>query len=225
MRAKTAMIVFGLAAALAVGCSSTVHRELPPQSVSRTAELGTERLPLAVAVIGDPALTFDYPRYFRAFVEVLNPGLAETLQSAFRGDFQNVSVVEGEAAAGNADLFASPRLTLTDPMKLTVTFVDPRSRRVVAEYSSERSCDGNAPGVYAHLETDLLLFAAAVVFPPADGVLTHEIQKHNADRFNAAFAPAIAQMAGDIASKASNDPNLQSFASPSVASVPVGNLQ
>jgi hypothetical protein len=225
MRAKAATIGFSLVAMFAASCNSTVHRELPPQSVSRTAALGTERLPLTVAVIGDPALTFDYPRYFTAFVEVLNPGLAVTLQSALRGDFQTVNVVEAEEAASGADLFASPRLTLTDPMKLTVTFVEPRSRRVVAEYSSERSCDGNAPGVYAHLETDLLLFAAAVVFPPADGLLTHEIQKHNADRFNAAFAPAIAQMAGDIASKASKDPNLQSFASPSVASVPVGNLQ
>ena len=85
--------------------------------------------------------------------------------------------------------------------------------QIVAEYSSERSCDGNAPGVYAHIGTDLVLFAAVLVFPPADGLITHEIDKHNADRFNAAFAPAIAKMAGDIAYQASRDPHLQSFAS------------
>ena len=130
------------------GC--TVHRELAPQSVPWSASLGSEKLPLNVAVIGDPDLTFDYPRYFKAFVEVLNPGLAQTLQSAFRGNFQNVNVVEAEDAVGGADLFASPKLNLSDPMKLTVTFVEPRSRRIVAEFSSVRACDGNAPGVYSN---------------------------------------------------------------------------
>jgi hypothetical protein len=104
-------------------------------------------------------------------------------------------------------------------MKLTVTLVEPRSRRIVAEVSSERSCDGNAPGVYANLGTDLALFPAVVVFPPVDVIATHEIQKHDADRFNASFAPAIAKMAGDIAYKASKDPNLQSFATPRDQSV------
>jgi hypothetical protein len=217
MQTLTATILSGFVVLSAAGC--TVHRELAPQSIPSYAALGTEKLPLTVAVIGDPSLRFDYPRYFKAFVEVLNPGLARTLQSAFRGNFQNVNVVEAEKAAGGADLFASPKLSLADPMKLTVTFVDPRSRTVVAEFSSERSCDGNAPGVYAHIGTDLVLFAAVVVFPPADAVITHEIDKHTADRFNAAFAPAIAQMAGDIARQASRDPHLQSFAAPRIQSV------
>ena len=211
------MIFSSLVVLSSSGCFS-VHRDLAPQSVPWSASLGTERLPLNVAVIGDPSLRFDYPRYFKAFVEVLNPGLAQTLQSAFRGNFQNVNVVEAENAAGGADLFASPKLRLSDPMKLTVTFVDPRSRQIVAELSSERPCDGNAPGVYAHIGTDLVLFAAVLVFPPADQLVTHEIDKHNADRFNAAFAPAIAKMAGDIAYKASIDPHLQSFARPRVQS-------
>ena len=64
-----------------------------------------------------------------------------------------------------------------------------------------------------------MLFAAVVVFPPADRFVTHEIDKHNADRFNAAFDPAIARMAGDIAYQASQDPHLQSFATPRVQSV------
>ncbi|HEV2170518.1 MAG TPA: hypothetical protein VGR40_06205 [Candidatus Binatus sp.] len=207
----TKAIAFSLVFLSLSGC--TVHRELAPQSVPSSIALGSEKLPLTVAVIGDPNLTFDYPRYFKAFVEVLNPGLAQTLQSAFRGNFQDVNVVEAQQAANGADLLASPTLSLTDPMKLTVTFVEPRSRRIIAEFSSERSCDGNAPGVYSHLATDLLLFAAVVVFPPADVVVTHQIDEHNADRFNAAFAPAIARMAGDIAYKASRDPQLRAFGS------------
>jgi|SRR5579862_505428 len=222
MNRMTTVIFSGLIVLSVTGC--TVNRELAPQSISPPASLGNERLPLNVVVIGDPALKFDYPRYFKAFVEVLNPGLAQTLQSAFRGNFQNVNVVEAEEAAGGADLFASPKLQLSDPMKLTVTFVDPRSQRIVAEVSSERSCDGNAPGVYDHLVTDLVLFAAVVVFPPADRLATHEIDKHTADRFNAAFAPAIAQMAGDIAIKASRDPHLQSFAAPRIQSVSAAPL-
>ncbi len=195
------------------GCT-TVHRSLAPQNIPPTAAGDTDKLPLTVAVIADPTLTFDYPRHLRAFVEVLNPGLAQTLQSALRGSFQNVSVVGAEKAASGADLLATPTLSLSDPMKLTVIFVEAGSHRLVAEVTSERSCDGNAPGVYAHLGTDLMLFAAVIVFPPADSIAAHEIDKHDADRFNASFAPAVAKMAGDIAYKVSQDRNLQSFATP-----------
>ena len=201
-------VVFGIA-----GCT-TLHRELATQSVPPAAATGTDKLPLAIAVLADPSMTFDYPHYWKAFVEDLNPGLANTLQSAFRGNFQNVSVVETEKSASGADLVASPTLRMSDPMKLTVTFVDPRSRRVVAELSSERSCDGNAPGVYDHIVTDLFLFTAVVIFPPSDAIVTRQIQKHDADRFNAGFAPAVARMATDIAYKASKDPHLQNFATP-----------
>jgi len=213
---RVAAIVFCGFVPLAVAGCTTVHRQFAPQSVAPTTPADSDKLPLTVAVIADPALTFDYPRHLTSFVEILNPGLAQTLQGAFRGNFQNVSVVEAEQAASGADLIASPTLRLSDPMKLTVTFVDPHSRRVVAEVSSERSCDGHAPGVYAHLGTDLMLFAAVVVFPPADRFAAHEINKHDADRFNAGFAPAVARMAGDIAYKASQDPNLHSFGTPSV---------
>jgi len=201
-------VVFGIA-----GCT-TLHRELATQSVPPAAAVGTDKLPLVIAVLADPSMTFDYPHYWKAFVEDLNPGLANTLQSAFRGNFQNVSVVEAEKSASGADLVASPTLRMSDPMKLTVTFVDPRSRRIVAEVSSERSCDGNAPGVYDHIVTDLFLFTAVVIFPPSDSIITRQIQKHDADRFNAGFAPAVRRMASDIAYKASKDPNLQNFATP-----------
>jgi hypothetical protein len=207
-----ATICFGLVVVSLAGC--TVQRELQAQSVAPAAAVGTDKLPLTIAVIADPSLTFDYPQYFKAFVEVLNPGLAKTLQSAFQGNFQSVSVVEAEQAAAGADLVASPTLRLSDPMKLTVTFVEPSSRRVVAEVSSERPCDGNAPGVYDHIVTDVVLAAAVIAFPPAEGIAVREIDKHNADRFNAAFEPAVAKMAGDIAYKASKDPHLQKFATP-----------
>jgi hypothetical protein len=216
MHRMTTAIFLGLVVLSIASCS--VHRELAPQSIPSSAALGSERLPLNVAVVGDPGQTFEYPRYFKSFVEVLNPGLAQTLQSAFRGNFQNVSVVEAEKAASGADLLAAPKLSLS-PMKLTVTFVEPGSRRVVAEFSSEHSWDGNAPGVYSHLGTDLALFAAVVAFPPAEMAVRHEVDEHAADRFNAGFAPAIAQMAGDIAYKASKDPHLQSFAAPRVQSL------
>ena len=208
-----ATIFFGSVAFSIAGCM-TLHRELATQSVPPAAAAGTDKLPLAIAVIADPSMKFDYPHYWKAFVEDLNPGLANTLQSAFRGNFQNVSVVEAEKSASGADLVASPTLRMSDPMKLTVTFVEPRSRRIVAEVSSERSCDGNAPGVYDHIVTDLFLFTAVVIFPPSDSIITRQIQKHDADRFNAGFAPAVARMASDIAYKASKDPNLQNFATP-----------
>ena len=213
MKWLAAIFFCGFVPLTIAGCT-TVHRKFAAQIPASTASADSDKMPLTVAVISDPALTFDYPRHLTAFVEVLNPGLAQTLQAAFRGNFQNVSVVEAEDAASGADLIASPTLSLTDPMKLTVTFVDPHSRRIVAEVSSERSCDSHAPGVYAHLGTDLILFAAVVVFPPADRFAAHEINKHDADRFNAGFAPAVARMAGDIAYKASQDPNLHSFATP-----------
>src|ERR1700733_13525028 len=106
MDRMTTMIFSGLVVLSVAGC--TVHRELAPQRIRWSASLGDDRLPLNVAVIGDPDLKFDYPRYFKAFVEVLNPGLAQTLQSAFRGHFQNLNVGEAERAAEGGRLVASP---------------------------------------------------------------------------------------------------------------------
>ena len=122
-------VVFGIA-----GCT-TLHRELATQSVPPAAAVGTDKLPLVIAVLADPSMTFDYPHYWKAFVEDLNPGLANTLQSAFRGNFQNVSVVEAEKSASGADLVASPTLRMSDPMKLTVTFVEHSGRPAVRDFA------------------------------------------------------------------------------------------
>jgi hypothetical protein len=97
MNRVTTTIFSGMIVLSLAGC--TVHREFAAQSVPSAAAVGTDKLPLTVAVIADPDLTFDYPRYWKAFVEVLNPGLGQTLQSAFRGNFQNVSVVKAEKSS------------------------------------------------------------------------------------------------------------------------------
>lgn len=57
-------------------------------------------------------------------------------------------------------------------------------------------------------------YGFVVAFPPSDAIVTRQIQEHDADRFSAGFAPAVARMASDIAYQASKDPNLQSFATP-----------
>ena len=80
MNRITTTIFLGLVVLSVAGC--TVHRKFAAQSVPSAAAVGTDKLPLTVAVIADPDLTFDYPRYWKAFVEVLNPGLGQTLQSA-----------------------------------------------------------------------------------------------------------------------------------------------
>jgi hypothetical protein len=193
------------------GC--TVHQKFERQSVPPAA-VGTTAMPLKLAVLSDRSMTFDYPRiaYLRAFVEVMNPGLADTLQTAFSGRFQNVTVVDTRADAQSADLMLSPSLELSDPLKLTIRFVEPNSGRLVAELSSKRPYKNHAPGMYSKLGTDLILFAIVVAFPPSELYVTHTIQKHDAERFNAIFAPAVAEMVGDVADQASRDAALHAFA-------------
>jgi hypothetical protein len=200
----------GLFAIGLAGC--TLHRRFPPQPAEPTA-IGTRRLPLRVAVYEDRSLKFDYPLpQARIFVEEMNPGLAQTVRNAFKAAFHDVTLVKTPASGADADLVASPTLCLSDPMKLTVAFVDPRTGRFVAELSAERKYDATAPGVYSHLLTDVVLIAAVIAFPPSEIFVTRTIEKHDADRFNAGFAPAVATMAGDIADQASKDPRLNSFA-------------
>jgi hypothetical protein len=193
------------------GCS--VSHKFPAQQIASGVPVES-RLPLKVAVYSDPEFTFGYPRvsYLQAFTEVMNPGFADTLHSAFTSDFQAVTVIQKQSASADTDLIASPRLDLADPLRLTILFIEPKTRRLIAEISAERPYEADAPGMYAHLITDVLLFAAVVVFPPSDGIVTHTIRKHDAERFNAIFVPAVAKMAGDIAIRASTDPRLCAYA-------------
>jgi hypothetical protein len=119
--------------------------------------------------------------------------------------------VERREAAANADLLATPTMDLSDPPRLTIRFVAPRTGVLVAELSAQRAYDSHAPGMYSYIATDLMLFAAAVTFPPSDMLVAHEIQKHTAKRFNAMFEPAVAQMVNDIASQTSRDRKLTAF--------------
>jgi hypothetical protein len=124
-------------------------------------------------------------------------------------------------AVADADLIAAPKLNLSDPMKLTILFIEPKTRRLVTEISAERPYENHAPGMYSNLITDVVLFAAVVAFPPSEIIATHAIRKHDAERFNAIFVPAVAKMAGDIALAASKDPRLCAFAAALLPPAPV----
>jgi hypothetical protein len=193
------------------GCS--VHQKFPAQQVATQIPL-EDKLPLKIAVYADPEFTFGYPRVANlvVFTEVMNPGFADTLHNAFNSNFHAVTVIDKQTVEADIDLIASPKLNLSDPMKLTILFIEPKTRRLVTEISAQRPFEANAPGMYANLITDVVLFAAVVAFPPSDVVVTHAIRKHDAERFNAIFVPAVAKMAGDISIQASRDPRLCAFA-------------
>jgi len=201
-----------LAAAIVVvisGCSIRQNFEAQPVPASIRAQ----PLKLSLAVLSDPALSFDYPPIYSLsdFREVMNPGLAETLRNGFGPAFQNVLIVEDARDAANLDLLATPAIEVADPMTLIVTFTEPKTGRKIARLSSSRGLDGHAFGIYSNLGIDLFLFATVVVVPPLDPVMAHQIRKHSAARFDAMFTPAVVQMVTDIAQQTSRDPGLASL--------------
>jgi hypothetical protein len=201
------------ACTLVVGISScSVRANFEGQPVPRSSE--TAPIALSVAVLSDRSLRFDYPPIVSLgeFEEVMNPGLAETLRNGFDPAFREVLIVENERDATQTNVIASPALKVSDPLTLTVTFKESRSGRELARLSSSRSLDGHAFGMYSHLGTDFLLFATAVVLPPLDPVVAHSIRRHQAERFNAMFTPAVVEMVSDIAKQASHDAALKSIA-------------
>jgi len=174
---------------------------------------GAGSLPVSIGVVEDPSWAFDYPDpSSRLFVEDLNPGFANTLQGAFSYPFRQVSAVRPGETFNGVDVIALSTLEFSDPMKLTVTFVDPKSGKTIGVVSAMRRLDGSADGAYSYLGTDLILFAAAVVVPPLDPFLARSIKRHDAERFSATFEPAFAQMVGEVALRASRDPGLKAFA-------------
>jgi hypothetical protein len=191
------------------GCSVRQNFEAQPVPASIRAQ----PLNLSVAVLSDPALSFDYPPIYSLsdFREVMNPGLAETLRNGFGPAFQHVSLVENGREAAALDLLATPAIEVADPITLTVIFTEPKSGREVTRLSSSRVLDGHAFGTYSNLGIDLMLFATVVVVPPLDPVMAHQIRKHSAARFDAMFTPAIVQMVFDIAQQTSRDPRLASL--------------
>jgi hypothetical protein len=206
----TSLAAIGVLITLA-GCS--VHQKFPEQQVATQIPL-ENKLPLKIAVYADPEFTFGYPHIsnIHVFDEVMNPGFANTLHNAFNSNFHAVIVTDKQTVDADIDLIAAPKLNLSDPLKLTILFIEPKTRRLVTEISAERPFESDAPGMYSHLITDVVLFAAVIAFPPSDAIVTHTIQKHDAERFNAIFVPAVAKMAGDVAIQASRDPRLCAFA-------------
>ena len=189
------------------GCSIRQNFEAQPVPAP---SLAPQPLNLSVAVLSDPALSFDYPPIYSLsdFREVMNPGLAETLRNGLSPGFRDVSIVENGRDAAGLDLLATPAIEAADPMTLTVTFTDPKTGREITQLSSTRGLDGHAFGTYSNLGTDLFLFATVVVVPPLDPVIAHQIRKHSAERFGAMFTPAVVQMVTDIAQQTSRDRGL-----------------
>lgn len=213
---NSATVVKGFAVLLGVvltlGSSScSVRNNFEGQPVPGSTKVPP--LKLSLAVMSDRSLSFDYPPIYSLsdFRESMNPGLAETLRNGFGPGFQRVTIVESETDAAEMDLLATPAIEVADPMTLTVTFREPRSGREISKISSSRGLDGQAFGMYSHLGTDVMLFAAVLVVPPLDPVIANQIRKHSAQRFNAMFTPAVVEMVSDIAQQTSRDSALAAF--------------
>ena len=93
------------------------------------------------------------------------------------------------------------------PIKLVVTFVEPKTGKTLAELSSVKPLDFDAPGAHDHLVADLVLLFIGPLILLAEPTL----QRHDAERFNAAFSPALIAMATDIAAQASQDKAIESL--------------
>jgi hypothetical protein len=186
------------------GCA---HTDLPAQVVPPAA-VGTAKLPLKVAVLDDPLITIHEPL---GFYEKLNPSLANTVRDALAAHFETVLVVDETESVAEEDLFATLPYS-TGPLKLTVTFVQPKiGGKQLAEISASEPFVADAPGTHDHLGTDLALTAPALIFPPLYFVGYTTIQRHDAERMNAGLGPALVAMATDIADQASKDPAIVSL--------------
>lgn len=201
-------IVF--AALTSFAFAACAHTVLPPQTVP-PAPVGTAKLPLKVAVLADPSLTFHEPLGFN---EKLNPALADAVRDALAADFAKVAVVDDRQSADGADLLAIPAAADVHyfssilPVTLVVTFIEPKTGKTLAELSSVKPSDFSAPGAQAHLVADLvLLFSLGPLIPLAEPTL----KRHDSERFNAAFSPALIAMVTDIAAQASKDKAIASL--------------
>jgi len=173
--------------------------------------LGSAKVPLKVAVFADPALTIHEPL---GFYEKMNPALANTIRDALAADFETVEVVNNRPSAADANLLAIPStdgIFGKETLSLTVTFVDPQSGKSIAVASSTDHLDEDAAGANDHKGADAAIIGSTLVFPPAIILSAPILQHHDADRFNAAFGPALIAMATDIAARASKDPAIRSL--------------
>ena len=210
MRPRIAILIWTALICELASCSSTVRQPLRAEPV---IVIGNEQLPVTLGIVDYPSLSFDYPSDTQClFVEEINPGLNETLKGAFSYVFRGVSVLDAHGYARPMDVLASPQLEFSDPMKLTVTFLDPKTGRAINQISATRPLDWTAPHSFDMLGRDVLLFIAVVALPPLDHTAARAIKEHEAQRFNARFEPAVGQMVGEIAIRSARDPALISFA-------------
>jgi hypothetical protein len=202
--ARPRLLITAFSLAL-VGCA---HTEFPAVTV-KAAPVGTARLPLTVAVLNDSSITI-HP--VLDFYEKMNPAMANAVRDALAENFDKVVVVEDTKSSGDADLLAVSEIKVGrwKTLKLTVTFGRPQSGKNIAEFSSTQPFKSDEPGTRTHQWSDLGIEMAALAIPFSFGtgvvLLGPYLQKHDAERFNAGFSPALAAMATDIATQASKDP-------------------
>jgi hypothetical protein len=198
-KAIKAMLAATLAPLIFAACAHTIlsAQVVPP------APVGTAKLHIKIDVWSDPSLTLHEPT---GFYEKLNPALANTVRDALANDFETVEMVDDKQSVGDADLLAIP--TTADvhyfskrPVKLVVTFVEPKTGKTLAEFFSVKPIDFHAPGARVHLGTNVALMGLGPFIPLVEPTL----QRHDSERFNAAFGPALIAMATDIADQASKD--------------------
>ena len=207
-RWSTSICVLAVAS-IAFSLGGCIHTELPEQNIS-PAPVGTAKIPLKIAVLNDPSMVIHEPM---GFYENLNPALANTVRDALANHFAEVAVVQNEGAVEDADLIATPSIQgpfSKSPLQLTVAFG--KANKSIAELCSTEHYHADAPGADENLGADVGLSAATVVLPPLWLLMYPTIEHHDADRFNARFAPALVAMANDIAVQAANNPALKALA-------------
>jgi hypothetical protein len=188
-----------------IGCANT---DFPTVTV-KAAPVGTVRLPLTIAVLDDPSITV-HP--LLDFYEKMNPAMANAIRDALAENFNKVVVVDESKSSGDADLLAVSEIKLGrwKTLELTVTFGQPQTGKNIAEFSSTQPFKSDEPGTHTHQWSDFGVGVAALAIPFSFGtgvlLLGPYLQKHDAERFNAGFSPALAAMATDSATQASKDP-------------------
>ncbi len=210
-----ANVVIVAATLMSLKFTACAHTVLPAQVVA-PAPVGSAKLSIKVAVLSDPSLTLHEPL---GFYEKLNPALANAVRDALAADFERVAVVGDTQATDDADLLAIPdttevRYVNKRPEKLVVRFVEPKTGNTLAAFSSTRPIDSEAPGTRAHLGADLAVSGLEGLIPvlgPAFFYADPTVHRHESERFNAAFSPALDAMVTDIATQASKDQAIASL--------------
>ena len=187
--------------------AACAHTELPAQVIP-ASPVGTAKLALKIAVLADSSQTIHEPW---GFYEKVNPALANSVRDALVPDFERVVVVDDRASASDADLLAIPILFYGKPPKLTLTFVDQKTGGTVADLSSVKPFETNAPGARAYIGTDLALMSPGLVVPPVILLEEPYLQKHDAERYNAGLGPALLAMTTDLADQASKNQAIKSM--------------